>query len=391
MYISFYRMDAHENATDWPTLLQGFSRNQYVMCGYVTTEASLQQVLEVFKRTNTTTFCTRNSTTMLWTPAEKYSLRSIIFSKSSGPHVQYDGVPFILGGRKILECQFGPGREHKKKKSEEGESGISSSAGNYYEPTNKRRQVTTKKGCEAKLVIKQIYRFPQYKMDGDKYQSPEGGTVKLSLLEDLKQMKDVIREERYYVELPLDEAHTNHNQEGCGSDTEQTIHPQLTMWIKELVEEGMTDIMEIQATLKRYMNDRLSDTAAANISDIAYYPKLKEIKNHIMCQTRKLKHKLTKMDQVNLSRKLGQWRKEGAKQYFRPYRRAASTGQMNTRDIRQTGPLEQNDSSSSPAADYEVYEESLLFVHQEKWQQGVIMHYGNAICLLDANIQEHKL
>ncbi|KAG7481104.1 hypothetical protein MATL_G00063130 [Megalops atlanticus] len=244
------------NAINWHTLLEDFCNKQNYICGYVISESALHEVLEVYKRATTTAFCTRRSTTMKFLPTEgvkaKLDLRSISFTKSSSPYVKYDGVPFIMGGNKVLECQFGPKRECNKKIEEEEEWSLTLSAlGHDYGPLReKRRRNTKKRGCEAKITIKQIHRFPQYKLTINKNKERELTRIKQRLLQDLKEGKEMQREERYYIELPLNNAHTNHVLGGF-SGMAQTIHPQLIQWIEELVEEDNMPELQKQGVIEQ--------------------------------------------------------------------------------------------------------------------------------------------
>ncbi|XP_036372030.1 calcium-responsive transcription factor-like [Megalops cyprinoides] len=279
------------------TLLEGFHNDGNYIHGYVTNETSVHNAVEIYRRVTATTFSVRTSTPLNFEPnkAEKgrFSTRSIKFTKSSCPNLNEDGVPFMHGGRKILECQFGPKREHEKKsnkdesltvpelqKSEDMEHDYTPACG----PVAKRKRLnsrgTRKKGCQAKISIVQVCRFPEYAVTRNKCISIQQIQLKERLLQDLNDGKEVKVENRFYIDLPLEKAHCNHPLGGVSGMT-QTVHPQIIQWIDQLVGEGMTDALEIQAKLRHFVNTRMSDTAAPNLLDRGYYPKLRDIKNHI--------------------------------------------------------------------------------------------------------------
>ncbi|KAM7394513.1 hypothetical protein PAMP_021310 [Pampus punctatissimus] len=324
------------NRIEWNKLLKGHHIDGNYIHGYVTSEASVYTVLELHKRVTTTTFSVRDSSSLQFNPVKvdkeklKFSPRSIFYSKSRSPRITDDGVPFVFGGKKILECQFGPMKVHKKKceKKEENDalpSNNDSVLDHDYAPrsghtttNNKQRfhiQDTRKKGCEAKITIKQICRFPQYMISCKKNLEREQKKTKERLLKDLREGKEVDFESRYYLELPLNKAHTKHTLGGISGMT-QTVHPTITQWINQLVKEGMTDSQEIQATLRHYVKTRMTDTAAPSEMDRAYYPTLKDIKNHIYLA--KVRLRITKLDQQDLCQKLDEWQKDGACTSFRP-------------------------------------------------------------------------
>ncbi|KAM7419568.1 hypothetical protein PAMA_016597 [Pampus argenteus] len=325
------------NRIEWNKLLKGHHTDGNYIHGYVTNEASVYTVLELHKRVTTTTFGVRDSSSLQFNPVKvdkekvKFSPRSIFYSKSSSPRIADDGVPFVFGGKKILECQFGPMKVHKKKKKEENDALPSNNDDSVldhdYAPrsgrtttttNNKQRfhiQDTRKRGCEAKITIKQICRFPQYMIFCKKNLEREQKKTKERLLKDLREGKEVDFESRYYLELPLNKAHTKHTLGGISGLT-QTVHPTITQWINQLVREGMTDSQDIQATLRHYVKTRMTDTAAPSELDRAYYPTLKDIKNHIYLA--KVRLRITKLDQQDLCQKLDEWQKDGACTSFRP-------------------------------------------------------------------------
>ncbi|XP_029923308.1 SUMO-activating enzyme subunit 1 isoform X1 [Myripristis murdjan] len=175
----------------------------------------------------------------------------------------------------------------------------------------------------------------------------------------------------------------------------------------------MTDSQEIQATLRHYVKTRMTDTAAPSELDRAFYPKLKDIKNHIYLA--KIKLRITKLDQDNFRQKLEDWKTDGACSFFRPYRNNNPTTisaadqsvqegliacvEMETAepdptqhesDVTEQPPSFPAPEESDEVVDSDVYEETLLFVHQEKWQQDVLKQHGNTICLIDATHKTTK-
>ncbi|KAG9339170.1 hypothetical protein JZ751_024028 [Albula glossodonta] len=289
--------ESTSNLTKLETLLEGFHNDGDYIHGYVRDESSVSKAIEVYRRITATTFSVRTSTSLDFEPNKaekgKFSTRSIKFTKSSCPNLNEDGVPFMHGGRKILECQFGPRREHEKK-SERDESITVSGLPTLEEmehdyapacgPTMKRKRMnvrgTRKNGCQARISIVQVCRFPDYAVISKKCMSIQQIQLKERLLQDLNDGKEVRVENRFYIDLPLDKAHSKHPP-GALSGMAQTVHPQIIKWIDQLVGEGVTNATEIQVKLRHLVNTRMSDTAAPNLHDRGYYPKLRDIKNHI--------------------------------------------------------------------------------------------------------------
>ena len=92
------------------------------------------------------------------------------------------------------------------------------------------------------------------------------------------------------------------------------------------------------------------------INDRSYYPILDDVRNHV--NTAKQSLKLSVIDQENAAKKMEQWQKLSpeARFLFRPY---GAVEQENEEDLHS--------------------ETTLLWVHQEAWQQELLVKYGNTI------------
>ena len=98
-------------------------------------------------------------------------------------------------------------------------------------------------------------------------------------------------------------------------------------------------------------------------NDRAYYPSLDDTRNHIAKAKRALQ--LSVVDQENAQKLIERQQKLSADShmYFRPYRCAKGDKDSQT---------------------YHQFEQTLLWVHQEQWQQQLMLTYGNTMCLMDA-------
>ncbi|KAK2883236.1 calcium-responsive transcription factor-like [Channa argus] len=285
----------------WEDFLQDYSKDKNYIHGYVTDETSVESVLELYRRATKATFFTRRSSSFQFDPLKcknrKFYTRSFVFCRSISPCISSDGVPFMYGGMKTLECQYGPKRDHgKKSDSKTATSTVSSEASSGSNKKSKQRLSTVesrKKGCQAKISVWHICRFPEYVVTAKKCVTIWQTKAKERLLQDIEVGKEVIVENRFYISLPLQKAHTSHIP--CGQlDEVHSVHPQVIRWIDELVADGVTTIREVQALLKYYVQTRMSDIVAPDEQDRAYYPTLKDIANHIYKS--KMKQRIMKLD-----------------------------------------------------------------------------------------------
>ena len=101
-------------------------------------------------------------------------------------------------------------------------------------------------------------------------------------------------------------------------------------------------------------------------NDRAYYPCLDDVKNHIAKAKRALQ--LSVVDQENAVKLIEKQQEASpdSKHYFRPYR-CKDPAKSNLKDLE--------------SADFD---NTLLWVQQEPWQQLLMTMYGNTISLMDA-------
>ena len=127
--------------------------------------------------------------------------------------------------------------------------------------------------------------------------------------------------------------------------------------------EGITDTLEVKRSLKHYTTHFLCTTQKPELTDRAYFPTSIDIRNHIYKAEKACQ--LSKLDQENLNLKIRAWQKDHPQSnyYFRPY---------------------------EPESCNEDFSQTLLYVHQEPWQQELLKRYGNLISLMDATYKTTK-
>ena len=94
--------------------------------------------------------------------------------------------------------------------------------------------------------------------------------------------KPVDKKSMYYISLPLEEAHHDTHPTRGPHFMAQRVNPNIATKISELVNEGMVDCHEIRKTLKHYVNVVMcASTTKPHPDDRAYYPTIRDIKNHV--------------------------------------------------------------------------------------------------------------
>ena len=220
--------------------------------------------------------------------------------------------------------------------------------------------------------------------------------------DNLSQGKAIATKKVYYVALPTAEAHSGHEVGELGGFA-QRIHPELIQQINEMVLQGITDSSEVKRALKFYVENHLSKQHGINPleTDRSFYPTLRDIQNHIYKSKKQLE--LSALDQENLRLKIQEWKKDKSESlfYFRPYKKNQSAGDHEkeapipkpVETPPSSGRFNGNSSSGesiSEQVDADEFDETLLYVHQEKWQRDLMQRYANNITLLDATYKTTK-
>ena len=224
--------------------------------------------------------------------------------------------------------------------------------------------------------MKTLTLFPEYAINDESSLGPRNPKdMKKKQLDQLRAASTVKSEQRFFVVLPTKEAHQSvHPTEGPIGYA-QRMHPKLAEKIQDLVSEGITSVPEVTRALKYFVNHTLCPDFKPNISDRAYYPTADDIRNHIYRAQKSCQ--LSHLDQENLRMKIEEWRKENPEKLFlfRPFTDSEP-------DTKEHLP----DTSATPSSD----SHSLLFIHQDPWQQRLLTKYGNTISLLDATYKTTK-
>ena len=244
-------------------------------------------------------------------------------------------------------------------------------------PKNSERiylQGTRKKGCPAHIEIREFYVFPDYNVSSllsSQSSAKQTRKVREAKLKELKsnlhQKAAIQTTKKYYVSLPTADAHhTCHQTQGI-MGLSQKIHPELINKIQELVSAGTTDAMEMKRLLKHHVNHYMCTDHLPDPNDRAYYPNMEDIRNHINKAKKAMQYSV--IDQENALRMMEQWAKNSPNSLyrFRPYKDKT----LNKED---DNTLQEQLST----------EQTLLWVHQEPWQQHLMVKYGNIISLMDA-------
>ncbi|KAL5006287.1 hypothetical protein ScPMuIL_015093 [Solemya velum] len=270
-------------------------------------------------------------------------------SLSVFPSVPYNGVPFIIFNTETYECHQGPQRgEHlEEEKMTEDHS--------YQSHSRKKIQTTKKRECPAKLKVRRVIKFPEYKIIGEPTQRK-----KRTLSEKLKQEFSQQTEKELLIHLYIaaESDHKNHLL-GEMAGFNQPIDKRVICRIKELASSGHRNVASVKIILEDWIHKEISPEAAK--SNRRFFPSNNDIGNHIYHAVVGSNLRSAHEDQMSLRKMVESLKQSNPKDKYL-FRPASSDGEDVT---------------------------SMLLVLQTNFQQRLLERYGE-ITLMDATYKTTK-
>ena len=238
----------------------------------------------------------------------------------------------------------------------------------------------------------------------------------LSKLKDKSIKEEITKSNVYFLSLPMEIVHC-HTLMGT-----RRLNYQLKDKIEELVTDNITNVKVIKKFLKRYVDELCKmDIIQPHMLDRSYYPSERDIIN---CIHRMMSAgQYSQLDQVHLESIIQQWiandNEKADSERTRVLLRKSTVSASSILSSHQVSELSIDIENSSlsiesafqgdnDATDCESDNEnaicddnddiptqnepacSFLFVHQEPWQQRLLVQYGNDLVLLDATYKTTK-
>ncbi|KAL9954894.1 hypothetical protein ACROYT_G042479 [Oculina patagonica] len=177
------------------------------------------------------------------------------------PKISFTGVPFIYLGCKIYDCQHGMDRKAaaKQKRQQAAETGNVTS-----KKCPKAIQRIPKLNCTARIKLREILMFPDFKIDKNTMSRRRLSSARLRAA--LKK-GTANPERRIYIEFPSNSDHQNHlvGEVGRMCPTVDKRETNRTNVIHELVAEGLKDVNQVRHELELSM---ASDQPSSSIETL---------------------------------------------------------------------------------------------------------------------------
>ena len=188
------------------------------------------------------------------------------------PSIPYDGVPFMSVGQNTeLPCVRYGGR---RKKVEQ----VALTSGEVV-PIDYR----TKTGCEAKIIVRRILRYPCAEIPNIEQQGIASvRRMRKQVLEELTQkiMTGIAKpSDRYYFLLPTPLSHNGHPVPEI--DGAPPLSQLVCDEVINQLSRGVTDIIQIRDHIKTFCDSSFGAEAALHSNDSMYYPTEYDVFRHV--------------------------------------------------------------------------------------------------------------
>ncbi|XP_078312412.1 calcium-responsive transcription factor-like isoform X2 [Crassostrea virginica] len=258
--------------------------------GYVTSSLKLAELLEKYEYSTSTRFRCLKSGKHFGKKFEKSGacdpkVRIWDTQNNADPYIRYDGTPFIIMGKKVLECHQGFDRDSKTNQKKQTKSPASD---HTFKRKRRLVQSTKKKDCPARIKIRHVVKILNYKVsDKDKPSRKFVPQVKKDLHDNTAEL---VFQHRFYVSLPLEEVHRNH-MKGAASSIMQPMDSRISNYIKKVVtEHGVTSTLKMKLLIEVFLKQSIfPDSPLPPKHNKRFWPSLKDIYNHMAVQFLKLR------------------------------------------------------------------------------------------------------
>jgi len=215
---------------------------------YVSSLQEVSNVLTEYESKTNTKYCTYFAQKNFGTTDVYEKKHKIRWNDAEG--IEFDGVPFAVGSIKCLDCQHGKNRRatndnitNKTLLNEEFNSPL-------------RLKETKKVGCAAQVHLKEIIKFPEFKIECNSRWKREKQS---KLIRQAMQGKKVVCKRMFLIRLPSKADHSQHLFDENYESTRERIHSDVVMKIQELYLANYST-QQILTSISAYVTNELGLT-----------------------------------------------------------------------------------------------------------------------------------
>nr|CAB3263186.1 uncharacterized protein LOC104265996 [Phallusia mammillata] len=197
-----------------------------------------------------------------------------------------EGMPYIVAYRHTRACQHGKDYHAVKHRKIRLKKIAEAKAKGEDLPNAYKMYGTKKVGCQAKIFIRHIIKFPEFKKFADTTEGQK--QARHDIKKALNENPNIVMEHSFKLLLPSDENHSGHPM-GNAAVEMLPIDKSIIEKIGQFAKEGIRSYRVIENLLRKYVNDELfkdQDPPLAN--NRRYFPTRDSIRNYYLSAKRKL-------------------------------------------------------------------------------------------------------
>nr|XP_047141068.1 uncharacterized protein LOC105849056 [Hydra vulgaris] len=228
---------------------------------------------------------------------------SVLWEDSAIP---YSGIPYIVISNKVLDCHHGFDRNVSKKNDYKKNKKRHDMDDHCFQKNYLILQDSKKFMCPAKIAMKEIIHFPDFKISEKTEWRKKNASkllrqkIKTSPLNEIQHTRTIV------VSIDDLSCHDKHPV-GQADLISQMIDPQISKKIEEYVKEGICNIREMKRLLRLFVKDIFEKENLPPPNNRRFYPCVNTIRSHIVKMKQKLRYSM--IDQECLLKKCHEWKK----------------------------------------------------------------------------------
>ncbi|XP_056155855.1 calcium-responsive transcription factor-like [Lampris incognitus] len=190
-------------------------------------------------------------------------------------YVPFDGVPFMVVGRKVYSCHQGKDK-HKKEKQTRQQQLLEDHLEHSYEERGRLLQDSKKLDCPARIYVLHLIRFPGYKIPDDlnKWRRESARRLRVVLATN---PSDVKFEEQYAAYFPGIKAHKNHPGVGEVTEVREPVDPRIERRIEKLALAGARKVSEVRRHISIFVSELFRGEAPPHQQGAGFTPLTKTL------------------------------------------------------------------------------------------------------------------
>ena len=249
-------------------------------------------------------------------------------------------------------------------------------------------QGTRKLDCPATVEIRKAETYTDFAVDAASFGT--ANSLRVAKEEKMRKLKATLAEKgeklnttvRSYMRICLSSSHQFHPV-GEAANINQTLDKRVIRKIYSIVANGIFNFNEVRNRLTEYVESEIcasmSPEDRPSRSNRRFFPPKRDLRNHIFRALTSQKY--CKDDQESLRRKIEQWRQGNPNSNFL-YRTCSENSMPEMPDG--------DNARENMAKEENIIKNRFLFVHQEPWQQRLLMRYGKDMVFMDATYKTTK-